>query len=803
MMNPIHSFHFVDYIIFGITIVVSLGIGIYYALSGGKQRTTSEYLVGNRRMAVLPVAISLMATFESSIMMLGTPAEVYVYGFQWFIGNFGWFCANLLAIKLVVPLIHPLKITSSHEYLELRFKSRHIRTVGTVLGMLTYSLYMGIVLFGPAIALEALTGFPQWGSIVSVAVASVIYTAIGGIKAVIWTDVFQAAVMFAGFFAVLIKGTMVIGGVGRTWEIADQKGRLNMFNFDLDPTVRHTFWNLLLGNFIRGFGLIFNESSVQRISSIADQRDAKKVLLFTAPAFFVSLTLAGIEGIIAYAYYDTLGCDPIASKQIHNPNQIIPYMVMDIFQGMHGMPGLWLASLFSASLSTLSSGLSSLSALFWQDLVKPHVKPMSEKQATIIAKCSVVLFGGISVLVAFLIAMIGGTLTQITGSVLSTIGGPLTGLFLLGAFFPFANVKGGIIGVLAALVFTCWIAIGQMMTQGSVKDTRLPPAPVISCPNMNVSRSDFYTMNTTFEALYTAMWISTETTLPAKPVSELELTGMSRLYTVSYQWFGTIGILTTIVVGVIVSLMTGPTKPEESDPRYLISFYDEIFCCLPLSIRKIFRCGYNFKREKEPAFDKHTGKNKNIYDTDIFIEKENKMDIVVLFNITNTNENENLITKFAPQIDTLISDSKETQRDNFGDRSNEKDKALNKEKGIELDTEGSGQRIFLNSEHKFTFSKVGDERDDLPYQSLLANHDESNIPTGDRAEIARHDGPNIPTGDGTETAHHDGPKITTEDRAEKGDDVPIDETPMILRTKMEPARNSYRKRLYQMRRLST
>ncbi|KAL3847667.1 hypothetical protein ACJMK2_018567 [Sinanodonta woodiana] len=598
MTNPTHSFHFVDYIIFAITLVVSLGIGIYYAISGGKQRTTSEYLVGNRRMAVLPVAISLMATFESSIMMLGTPAEVYVYGFQWFVGNFGWFCANMLAIKLVVPLIHPLKITSAYEYLELRFKSRHIRTVGTILGMLSYTLYMGIVLFGPAIALEALTGFPQWGSIVSVAVASVIYTAIGGIKAVIWTDVFQAAVMFAGFFAVLIEGTMAIGGVGRTWEIADQKGRLNMFNFDMDPTVRHTFWNLLVGNFIRGFGLIFNQSSIQRISATSNQRDAVKVMLFTAPAFFLSLTLAGIQGIIAYAYYDTLGCDPLASKQIQNPNQIIPYMVMDIFQKMSGMPGLWLASLFSASLSTLSSGLSSLSAIFWQDLVKPHVKPMSEKRATIIAKCSVVLFGGISVLVAFLIAMIGGTLVQITGSVLSAVGGPLTGLFMLGAFFPFANAKGGIVGAVAGLVFAVWISMGQMMTKGSVKNTRLPPAPVISCPGMNVSRSDFYTMNTTNEALYTAMWTATETTVTANPVSDLELTGISRLYMLSYQWFGTIGILTTIVVGLIVSFLTGPMKPEESDPRYLISFYDEIFCCLPLTIRKVLRCGYNFKREK-------------------------------------------------------------------------------------------------------------------------------------------------------------------------------------------------------------
>ena len=115
MVNPEHTFYVADYIIFAVTIAVSLGIGLYYALSGGKQRTTSEYLVGNRQMAVLPVAISLMVSFESSIMMLGVPAEVYVYGFQWLIGNIGFLIANILAIKVLVPIIHPLKITSAYE----------------------------------------------------------------------------------------------------------------------------------------------------------------------------------------------------------------------------------------------------------------------------------------------------------------------------------------------------------------------------------------------------------------------------------------------------------------------------------------------------------------------------------------------------------------------------------------------------------------------------------------------------------------------------------------------------------------
>lgn len=114
-MGTTHTFVAVDYVIFAITIAISLGIGVYYALSGGRQKTTSEFLVGNRRMQVLPVAISLMVSFESSIMMLGIPAEIYEYGIQWVWQMVGYLASNLFAIKVMVPLLHPLKITSAYE----------------------------------------------------------------------------------------------------------------------------------------------------------------------------------------------------------------------------------------------------------------------------------------------------------------------------------------------------------------------------------------------------------------------------------------------------------------------------------------------------------------------------------------------------------------------------------------------------------------------------------------------------------------------------------------------------------------
>ena len=115
MDNEHPGFVIADYAVFSATIAVSLGIGIYYAFSGGKQKTTSEYLVGNRQMSILPVALSLMVSFESSIMMLGFPAEVYVYGIMYWLISLSYMIAFLLGSRIAVPLFHPLKIKSVNE----------------------------------------------------------------------------------------------------------------------------------------------------------------------------------------------------------------------------------------------------------------------------------------------------------------------------------------------------------------------------------------------------------------------------------------------------------------------------------------------------------------------------------------------------------------------------------------------------------------------------------------------------------------------------------------------------------------
>ncbi|XP_064595915.1 sodium-coupled monocarboxylate transporter 2-like [Liolophura sinensis] len=440
MAQTLIYLHWADYALFAAVLTVSIGIGIYHACAGSKQRTTAEYLVGNRKMSVLPVSFSYVVTYMSSIFMLGLPAEMYVYGLTYMFNFFSILFANTLTVVIAVPLFHPLKLTSSYEYLEKRFDSLAVRKMGALFGILLTTLYMGVVLYGPAVALDTVAGFPLWASVFLVGIASIIYTSIGGIKAVIWTDVFQCMIIVIGLTAILVKSIMEVGGFGNFWKHNAGSGRFDI-NWSFDPTVRTTFWNCLFAGCVGWFGVAFNQASVQRIAAMPTKRHATKMVLLSIPGFLFLAIAASLEGFAAFAYYKSKDCDPFAAGYISNSNEILPYFVMELFQTLPGLAGLFLASLFSASLSTLSSGLNGISANTLMDFVSPFYPKISEFKRTVLAKIFVFISGFISIAISFLVMIIGGPVTQICTSLLGSLGGPVSGLFLIGAFFPWANSK--------------------------------------------------------------------------------------------------------------------------------------------------------------------------------------------------------------------------------------------------------------------------------------------------------------------------------------------------------------------------
>lgn len=194
-------FSTVDYVVFGLMILVSLLIGVYFAFKDKKRNTTSNYFLGDRKLKAVPVGLSFVVTFQSSILILGFPAEAYAYGLQYAMQCIGVIAGYLIAAVIAVPIFHPLKITSVYEYYKLRYHSNIVRYVAVTLGVIHYTFYMGIVMYGTALALDSVAGLPLWSSIIIFSSVAIIYTSIGGFKAVIWTDVFQSIVMLVGIIA--------------------------------------------------------------------------------------------------------------------------------------------------------------------------------------------------------------------------------------------------------------------------------------------------------------------------------------------------------------------------------------------------------------------------------------------------------------------------------------------------------------------------------------------------------------------------------------------------------------------------
>lgn len=185
-----------------------------------------EYLLADRNQSVLPVSVSLMASFMSAISLLGVSSENYYFGMQFIVINISYGLATPIASRLYLPVFFGLQKTSTYEYLELRFGPQ-IRMLASLTYTLQMVLYNGVVLYAPAIVLEAVTGLDRILSILLVGLACTFYSSLGGMKAVLFTDLLQSFLMFVAVLSVVIFTSVQVGGFGNMFEIAKKGGRMD------------------------------------------------------------------------------------------------------------------------------------------------------------------------------------------------------------------------------------------------------------------------------------------------------------------------------------------------------------------------------------------------------------------------------------------------------------------------------------------------------------------------------------------------------------------------------------------------
>lgn len=334
------SFNVYDYIVFVAFLCSSTIIGIYFAWKARHVKGTEEFFTGGRNLAVFPVVMSLVASFMSTNTLLGMPAEVFEIGTQYVMQIVSIVVAIVLAAEVFLPVYYKLGITSVNEYLELRYNSKIVRMFGSLAFLIVTMSYMSAVLYGPAIAFSSVNQISINNSIWIVGLIVTFYTTIGGIKAVIWTDVLQCILMFIGVAIVVVQGIIELGGFNQVINIAIEGKRLKLFNFEFDIYNHDNFWNVVAGTMVT-WGAIYciSQTQVQRYLSMKSAKIAKKTLYYNLPGLILLAIMSIFSGLVIYGKYRN--CDPVTLGIIERHDQLMPYYVLDTMSHVPGLTGFF------------------------------------------------------------------------------------------------------------------------------------------------------------------------------------------------------------------------------------------------------------------------------------------------------------------------------------------------------------------------------------------------------------------------------------------------------------------------------
>ncbi|XP_029732697.1 sodium-coupled monocarboxylate transporter 1-like [Aedes albopictus] len=559
----LQRFGLYDYVVFVIMLASCAMIGVYFGFIKKKSQkgdVEADYLVGGRKMGVIPVSLSLIASFISGISLLGTPTEIYVYGVQYMYIVGGVISMGFIMMYIYLPVFHNLQLTSTYQYLQTRFDKR-MRLFGSILFTFATMAWLPIVIYVPALAFNQVTGVNVHLITPLVCIICIFYTCVGGLKAVVWTDVVQTVLMFGAMVLIIVKGTFDVGGLSVVMDRASQSGRLEAPDFRFDMTTRHNVYSCVIGGVIYWLKTnAVSQNMIQRYLSLPTMKDAKRALWTFIVGTLFLLGLCCYSGLLIYAKYHD--CDPLTTKLAKAKDQLLPLLVMDTLGDYPGLPGLFVAGVFSAALSSLSTGLNSMSAVVLEDFFKPFSnKPLSERATAIIMRSVVGVFGVICVILVSVVEKLGAVL-QLSMSLGSVSNGPLLGIFTLGVLIPWATGTGAIIGGTVGLVVMSWIcfraqvaiATGELQFESKPVDTQgcsyhFIPSEPMSMLAINVTAPP-------------------QQSVPSEPEFAL--------YHISYLWYTLMGALITIVIAVIVSFLVGPNKPDEMDSKLFSPFVARI-----------------------------------------------------------------------------------------------------------------------------------------------------------------------------------------------------------------------------------
>lgn len=445
-----NGFGLLDYAVVGVYFAAMVGMGAYFSR---REKSTEAFFLGGRAVPWWAVGLSIFGTSISSITYLAIPAKAYTGDWVNLVGNLTILLIAPLITLFYIPAFRRAPITTAYEYLETRFNLA-IRIYGSLVFLLFQAGRIAIVLYLPALVLSASTGLSVEFSILAMGVITTLYTVIGGVEAVIWTDVVQSVVLVGGaLLALVLAITHIDGGFPALASMAAAEGKTNWFIFATDWSIP-AIWVVVLGNtFAMFYPATADQTIVQRYLTTATPGAASRAVwtnaLLTVPVSFLFFGL----GTALWGYFKV---HPEQLDPTMPNDAILPIFVMETFPV--GLRSTLVAGVFAAAMSSLSASMNSLAAVAVNDYYRRFVPGVPEARALRVAKLITLLVGVAGTAGALVIAWTHATsLFDEWLRWLGLIGGGLAGIVALGVFTRRANGPGAVIGALASAAAVAWI----------------------------------------------------------------------------------------------------------------------------------------------------------------------------------------------------------------------------------------------------------------------------------------------------------------------------------------------------------
>jgi len=429
------------------------------------QRDNEDYFLGGRRMNWLAVGVSMFATSFSSISFLGLPQRGAYQDFSFYLTIlFIPFVITPILWWVFIPMFVRLKVSSGYEYLGRRF-GMPVRRIGSVLYCLYAIGWMGTMLYAVALTLQTVMGLDaaqyRW-TLIAIGAFATVYTVMGGLKAVIWTDVLQAVVLGVVIVAVMLLAVSRIdGGWSAFWAISTENDKFQMFhlnrrllapeNFTGSNTV---FTAAAFGLFMYLPGYAVAQNMIQRYVCAGSLARGRGVAVLSAAINAGLGLLFLLVGTALFAFYSQPGGSglPVAGVEIAREDQILPYFVATQLPGI-GLTGLILAGLSAAAMSTVDSGINGVTSVIVYDWLSGRQLPLRSSRAL------TAVLGATVIGAALVVPVLGDTVLGIITAIAGTCLGMLLAIYLLGMLVPRANLQGVLTGFAAGLVclVTVWV----------------------------------------------------------------------------------------------------------------------------------------------------------------------------------------------------------------------------------------------------------------------------------------------------------------------------------------------------------